>query len=335
MTPEEVDNTKKHEIKVMLNNIPSRLYKYKSFSVDSLDLLVSDKLYYADPTTFNDPLDCNPSVQDDIHCTDRLNEIIHKLVKDNHQRELEKAARQIKYRGPRTLEKIEMLGEMEAIRLINNIAEDVDYFGDDFAESAGYHIKKYLLKNYELGVLSLAKKYNCPLMWSHYADQHKGFCIGYDTTGNEFSDIYPVDYKGNRFIRTQQVYDMLFGNSDAIRNAAKKDIDKIILLSKAPSWKYEKEYRVIKKKGLQDSQFRLSDVTFGLRFKESAKFSVMRALQSRKGEINFYEMQISSDSFKLNRKLINLDNNEYRFYPENNYEHARDMLRIDEELNDD
>ena len=76
----------------MTNNIPSRLYKYKSFSVDSLDLLVSDSLYFADPTTFNDPLDCNPSVQNNMEDVDALNAILHKLVKDNHQKELEEAA---------------------------------------------------------------------------------------------------------------------------------------------------------------------------------------------------------------------------------------------------
>lgn len=319
----------------MAQNIPSRLYKYKSFSVNSLDLLVSDRLYFANPTTFNDPLDCNPSVLNDIDDTDKLNAILHKLVKENHQKELEKAARKIKYRGPRTLEKIEALGESEAQRLISNIAEDVDFFGDDFDDIVSHHIKRYLLKNYDIGVLSLARKFNCPLMWSHYADQHKGFCIGYDVSEHDSAEIYSVDYKGKRFIRTQQVHDMLFGSSDNLRNAAKKEIDRVILLSKAPSWKYESEYRVINNQGLQDSQFRLSDITFGLRFKESAKFSVMRALQSRLGDIDFYEISLSNNSFKLKRELINLDNIEFRLYPKSNYEHTRDVLQMFNDLNDD
>lgn len=319
----------------MTQNIPSRLYKYKNFSVNSLDLLVSDSLYFADPTTFNDPLDCNPSLINDIDDAEELNAILHKLVKENHQKELEKAAKKIKYRGPRTLEKIETLGESEAQRLINNIAENVDFNGGDFGESASYHIKRYLLKNYEVGVLSLAKKFNCPLMWSHYADQHKGFCIGYDVSENNSTDIYPVNYKGKRFIRTQQVHDMLFGSSHNLRSAAKKEIDKVILLSKAPSWKYENEYRVISNQGLQDSQFRLSDITFGLRFKDSAKFSVMRALQSRQGEIDFYEISLSENSFRLKRTLIDLENSEFRSYPKSNYEYTRDLLQMFSDLNDD
>lgn len=319
----------------MKQNIPARLYKYKSFSVDSIDLLVSDSLYFADPITFNDPLDCNPSVLNDIEDVDALNAILRKLVKDNHQRELEKAAEKIKYRGPRTLEKIETLGESEAQKLINNIAESVDFFGDLHGESTSYHIKRYLLKNYAIGVLSLAKNFNCPLMWSHYADQHKGFCIGYDVSVNDSFDIHPVDYNSKRFIRTQQIYDMLFNNNENIRSAAKKDIEKVILLNKALSWEYENEYRVISKKGLQDSKFRLSDVTFGLRFKETAKFSVMRALQERQGGVNFYEISLCNDSFSLERESIDLDNINLRQFPTSNYEFTRENLEAFDDFPDD
>lgn len=306
--------------------IPNRLYKYKSFSVDSLDLLVSDRLYFADPTTFNDPLDCNPSVQNDIKDVNKLNAILHKLAKDNHQKELEKAAEKIKYRGPKTLEKIETMGESEANKIIDTIAQNVDFFGDLHGESTCYHIKRYLLKNYAVGVLSLAKNFNCPLMWSHYADQHKGLCIGYDVSVNEYIDIQPVNYNGKRFIGTQQIYDMLFDTNENIKNIAKEEIEKVILLNKARSWKYEKEYRVISGKGLQDSPFRLSDVTFGLRFKESAKFSVMRALQSRQGKIDFYEMSLCNDSFRLKRKKIHLDNIDFRQYPTSNYEFIQEAF---------
>ena len=66
----------------MRYNNPTRLYKYKSFSVDSLDLLVSDKLYFANPNSFNDPLDCNPSVRDDINDVDVLKKILKRLIID-------------------------------------------------------------------------------------------------------------------------------------------------------------------------------------------------------------------------------------------------------------
>ncbi|AUU39286.1 TPA: hypothetical protein ACKRTJ_002778 [Proteus mirabilis] len=60
----------------MRQSIPTHLYKYKSFSVDCLDLLVSDALYFADPTTFNDPLDCNPSILNNIEDIDKIRESV-------------------------------------------------------------------------------------------------------------------------------------------------------------------------------------------------------------------------------------------------------------------
>lgn len=62
----------------MRQSIPTSLYKYKSFSVDCFDLLVGDTLYFADPTTFNDPLDCNPSVLNNIEDIDKIRESVIK-----------------------------------------------------------------------------------------------------------------------------------------------------------------------------------------------------------------------------------------------------------------
>lgn len=305
---------------------PQFLYKYKGFSVDSLDLLISDQLFFADPTSFNDPLDCKPSVKDNIGDVNILEEILRKLCADNQRKELEVAANKIKYRGVRTLEKIDSLGELEAQKLIGRIAEYVEMFGDSHIGSLVYHIKNYLLQNYTNGILSLATNHNCPLMWSHYADQHKGFCIGYDVSVNQFQDIRPLNYGGNRSITTQQIYDMLFNNNESVKVAAKKEIDDVVLLSKAESWQYEKEYRVISPQGLQNSPFRLSDVTFGLRFKQSAKYAVMRALSSqgnmlapRQNNVDFYEMTISDDSFSMSRRPISLEDPDVGHFPVDNY----------------
>ncbi|MFZ3618212.1 DUF2971 domain-containing protein [Leclercia barmai] len=316
----------------MMNlDIPTHLYKYKSFSVDSLDLLVSDKLYFANPNSFNDPLDCNPSIKDNIHDVDVLKEILKRLITDNTKKELTEAASKIKYTGPRTLEKIELLGKHEAAQVLSGIDdfllifdEDIVFVLNDMLEL----IKINLMTNYTSGVLSLAQNYDCPLMWSHYADQHKGFCIGYDVSDNGFYDIYALNYGGSRFITTQQIYDMLFGSTESIRKSAKKTIDEVVLLSKAPQWCYEKEHRVILEQGLQDNPFRLSDVTFGLRFKDSAKYSVMQALSGRGGDLAFYEMVLCNDSFELGRIPMSLEDMPLRNYPTNNYLLHQDFMDL-------
>lgn len=42
--------------------LPTRLYKYRNLTARTLDMVVGDKLHFADPSTFNDPLDTRPSV---------------------------------------------------------------------------------------------------------------------------------------------------------------------------------------------------------------------------------------------------------------------------------
>ncbi|WGL80915.1 DUF2971 domain-containing protein [Enterobacter cloacae] len=309
--------------------LPTHLYKYKSFSVDSLDLLISDKLYFANPNSFNDPLDCNPSIKDNIHDVNILKDILKRLIIDNTKKELTEAASKINYNGPRTLEKIESLGEHEAEQVLSGIDDFLLIFDDDIIfvlNNMLELIKENLMTNYTSGVLSLAQNYDCPLMWSHYADQHKGFCIGYDVSDNQFHDIHALNYEGSRFITTQQIHDMLFGTTEKIRRSAKKAIDEVVLLSKAPQWKYELEHRVILEQGLQDNPFMLSDITFGLRFKNSAKYSVMKALEGRVGDVAFYEMVLSNDSFELGRIPLSLNDASLRNFPANNFAHYQDFL---------
>ncbi|MGD9884141.1 MAG: hypothetical protein AB7U95_28940 [Reyranella sp.] len=45
---------------------PRRLYKYRAFSNLMLEMLVEDRLFFADPSTFNDPLDSRPSLDTDL-----------------------------------------------------------------------------------------------------------------------------------------------------------------------------------------------------------------------------------------------------------------------------
>ena len=63
---------------------PSRLYKYRDLSARTLDMVVGDKLHFADPSTFNDPLDSRPSVEDDVD-TDELKRIFGILIEKTHQ----------------------------------------------------------------------------------------------------------------------------------------------------------------------------------------------------------------------------------------------------------
>jgi len=81
----------------------------------------------------------------------------------------------------------------------------------------------------KIGIVCFSATNDNILMWSHYADQHKGVVIGFDSKILS-DDWIPVDYSKER-------YSYNFA-SDA------KDIEvKRVIARKSDAWAYENEYR--------------------------------------------------------------------------------------------
>lgn len=68
-----------------------------------------------------------------------------------------------------------------------------------------YEIQAELLKQNNRGVCCLSEEYSNPLLWSHYGDQHKGFCVGYSLDRNPKPKINKVDYGGERTVTTSLI----------------------------------------------------------------------------------------------------------------------------------
>lgn len=94
-------------------------------------------------------------------------------------------------------------------------------------------IRKEISKIY--GLLCFSRTWREPLLWSHYADKHRGIALGFEING---FDIIDVDYDPNP-IRKQ--FDL---TSDFYINKNKfLDLAKI----KYKNWKYEEESRMLVK----------------------------------------------------------------------------------------
>ncbi|MES2015766.1 MAG: DUF2971 domain-containing protein [Pseudomonadota bacterium] len=75
------------------------------------------------------------------------------------------------------------------------------------------------------GLLCFSENWNNPLLWGHYADKHKGICLGFDVSDHLLSK---VAYVKERF-----------------PNPAVMDLQYMekLLLTKFDHWAYEAEYR--------------------------------------------------------------------------------------------
>ncbi len=104
-----------------------------------------------------------------------------------------------------------------------------------------------LLRRYGKGIVSLAERANCPLMWSHYGDQHKGVCLGYSIRVRAAGDLHKISYGGSRLIAASAVAAMLDGDEEA-----RHKVDEAVLTKKAVDWRYEREWRLIGPRGPQE-----------------------------------------------------------------------------------
>jgi hypothetical protein len=126
-------------------------------------------------------------------------------------------------------------------------SEHIDLFQKFLSDS---ELIQQFQKNIDsLGIGSFSLELHETLMWSHYADDHKGVCIRYDFPMNfldnedEIMGVSKVSYEPNA------VSDWLQDNIELFRDDHQKFIIgllKNVLTSKAPSWKYEQEARIIR-----------------------------------------------------------------------------------------
>ena len=133
-----------------------------------------------------------------------------------------------------------------------------------------------------IGIRCFSATYNNILMWSHYADKHKGFCIEFDAsllTARSLGEIIKV-----RYVNKMPTY--LGINSIDIKR---------FLCYKYKDWAYEKEYRLIcLKKETPQFEFPMNAITkvyFGCRMDENAK-KFVRSFVSESNKINDTDIKI-------------------------------------------
>ncbi|MEN5068859.1 DUF2971 domain-containing protein [Stenotrophomonas sp. TWI1183] len=283
--------------------VPERLYKYRSFSNWTLSMLVDDVVHYADPRTFNDPLDTKPHLAADIQDAE-LEAILSQLIKERTDAEMRAAARTILYKGPKTIEHIARHSKRAAMLRLRHIR----YYATDPEITDGNALQRFLcqdielelLRRYTKGVFSMAEQSICPLMWSHYGDQHRGICLGYSVPESG-ADVYKIRYGGSRAVQASEVAAMLQGDK-----AAKRKVDEAVLLRKAPPWRYEREWRLIGPQGRQPSPLELEEIIFGVRCDPAVVYAVIASLERRDRPVGFYAIHEQMDTFTLDKKPIDL-----------------------------
>lgn len=264
------------------------LYKYRPFGVSSLRALCDGEVYYSDPKEFNDPLDCSPTLINDVEL-DELESLCHKMIMNKSGKE--SADKEIQnYRYLSTEYGDYKVDKEVAAYYVRMIADEVKRQLDLIMKSRG--------------VFSLASQWDSPLMWSHYADQHKGICIEYDISSAVFEKPKNVDYEGGRGISISTLIDWFINNSEA----AKNEIEYNYFYTKAGQWEYEGELRYVSEtQGARPAPFHISSIYFGMRCEPSVIASIVKLMNGAESKINFFQTYAGADSFELLRREIDVD----------------------------
>lgn len=258
---------------------PKYLYKYRKFDASSLRVLTDHELYFADPRLFNDPLDCNLSINPDISMQE-MSTLLRAVLGADRKKPL-RAVVQSAVHDASELGNYKVQGDAR------------NFLKLALADLLKEEVRRELEQH---GVLSFSATWQSVLMWSHYADEHRGLCFEFDTTELEHRNLAPVAYTGERSVRAS---DIRAWRMDGDKVAEKSVLDKHFY-SKAPEWSYEQEWRDIREAPGQCGSYRVSGVYFGIRCDHSIKVAVVKMLRDN-SNVKLYDVEMRSDTFDLRK----------------------------------
>lgn len=188
---------------------PPTLYKYESFSTQSLLNLKKQIIYFGSPLKFNDPYDCALT----LNIVEPSDEEVFR-VRDGYlaNTDIPDRARQ---------------------QFLTTSVDHLRHLLVRAARSAFQRIVQEFLEN--RGVACFSERNDDLLMWSHYGGKYRGFCLEFDTASEPFQRIHRVRY-------VPQLPPLTVANV-----LLDSEFEPILELfcTKSDAWRYEREWRGI------------------------------------------------------------------------------------------
>ena len=262
------------------------VYKYRDWSKKfHKKMLTDNELYLSSPAELNDPFDCKIPINFGL---------------------LDSPEKKSQYAEEVTLRYLpRLLNENrnpvdEKMQFLHTLENDLEQHQEKYAQREFQDSENYT------GVLSLTYRWDSILMWSHYSNNHRGFCVGFyreklissglfGTRGDvkycdNFPEISPLD-----FSVPERKLQMYFKQTHY----------------KAKDWQYEKEYRLSRtfpnkatiddRKTIVNNDF-IAEVILGLKISEKDKKAISR-IAKKKG-FKVFEIYQEPFRFQLKKRPI-------------------------------
>ncbi len=265
-----------------LESIPPILYKYRQWDEcgerqNQRRILTDNEIFLSSPSRFNDPFDCGTPFKYKKE----------QLTKENIYLKLRQTAQE---NNPNA-------NSEEIERLVYNRQQEVDWTSDGYVKDYFPEFIRMLHKNF--GVFCLTPHNDNILMWSHYSDSHKGFCVGFD------SKILFECINGTicKVIHTDEFVELdMFEDEMGISK---------FLYAKHLIWEYEDEYRITKfgdsDKVLKIPNEAIKEVIFGANMSEEIQAEITKIVHDEKKlNVTFSQAKPSFNKYELEINQIRI-----------------------------
>lgn len=221
---EEVGNVFRPVFDLINANIPERMFRYRAFNEDNFDAFCKDLSFARSPIDYNDPYDALIKYDKETLLSqikygatlEGLKEFRSKVV-NNEPIPFDIIEIMGKENTSMFVSAFKKMSERQLVRYYNKSKANMPPFIQNietFLDTVSSRIQK------SSSVICYSESINSILMWSHYADSHKGFALQYDNrivqmkcgacekrlNGNcnqwVLGTIYPVIYSDERFDAT-------------------------------------------------------------------------------------------------------------------------------------
>jgi len=248
--------------------IPEKIYKYYPFSEYSLKSLKSQTLYFASPLKFNDPYDCAITAKFEQISDSDATKFKDKCMSDDRVTEAEK-------------------------RFLRSAS--LDELKIEFLKVLTDHLNKYIAEfQKKRGICCFTENNDNLLMWSHYANVSKGFCLEFNPK------LAPqLSNKLRKVTYSEKLPTINCSNLDG--DESSKEILKLFC-TKSLDWIYEKEWRAIHSDVNTVYCYppeSLTGVYFGPNMDREHMEIICLVLQGQNPNVKFHRGERSQDEFKV------------------------------------
>lgn len=266
-----------------------KIYKYCKFDSYLLNTLITNKIWHSHYSELNDPFEAKLHVVNDLEIEEleQLYEIIFNKYKENGEK------RDFTFIIDECKKNATEYGEYN----------DNDIGQESYISEISHSICNILIQNMpKKGIAAFSKRCDVSLMWSHYADKHKGICIEFDTS-KFIPEVKPIKVNYNKLqnniYKTSELVDFFSNNPNDLSEIFYK-----LTENKQEFWNYEEEYRLISdiKENKGDSIYvgeAVSSIIFGLQCPPEIISTIITMMKIREPKISFYKTRIDNNSFKL------------------------------------